>query len=351
MSLFAGAHGAFKRSGTAADALTLRLGCQDCTNETTTPSDDFKSIVQIGKSEGEEALLDVAEALEEVIRAVNNLIERIHHSQFLYALTSTRSIVNGGEYFIPIIALQLSLLFRAIALKQRADRLQLSDAWGDCLHGWILAARKCTALSAAAAALYMLCTGTLMKGASMQRSALDSIAGGCVAWGLLFTAVVAATRAPDAVSARDRVKTGKPLKQLDFENIRLHVAVLSATALVFTPVLILNWALAYAGLLLATIITCLGHALRLACSITSRYVVLLPLSHCISLLRLIVASMLSPLAALALMSAINGECLGQSASSPWQQTAACAWRSLADVPHLNVAVVCCLVPLWATSFL
>ncbi|KAJ1557613.1 Glycosyl phosphatidyl inositol protein transamidase complex subunit, partial [Nowakowskiella sp. JEL0078] len=54
--------------------------------------------------------------LESTLRALNNLLERLHHAQWFYLLSSVDTFIPLAVYIGPVILLPLSLLLKALAL-------------------------------------------------------------------------------------------------------------------------------------------------------------------------------------------------------------------------------------------
>lgn len=53
--------------------------------------------------------------LQTVVRCLNNLDERFHHSYFLYLLTGPNTFVTVEVYIVPLVALIAALLVKVRA--------------------------------------------------------------------------------------------------------------------------------------------------------------------------------------------------------------------------------------------
>ncbi|KAI8463809.1 MAG: hypothetical protein J3K34DRAFT_494099 [Monoraphidium minutum] len=101
-----GGHAPFKGAG--ADAATLRLVARG----TPTPA---------GRLDAAAARPQLAEALELAVRSCAVLIEKFHHSFFLYVLVSARTFLSVDQYIGCVAALILVLALQAAAAKRRQD--------------------------------------------------------------------------------------------------------------------------------------------------------------------------------------------------------------------------------------
>eukprot|EP00798_Chlamydomonas_sp_ICE-L_P003478 gene3479-13539_t len=152
-----GAHAALK--GLLVDAATARLiplepGIVQAPSKHSGGHEDLRSALRLG------------EYLELVLRSLNNLTERFHHSYFLYLLTSAVHFVTIEMYIIPVAALIAVLLLQAASARWRIIDLELQ---ANTLGGINL----CSTAS----------PGAKPKGIDQSRSALR---GWAWAWGLVL---------------------------------------------------------------------------------------------------------------------------------------------------------------------
>lgn len=392
-SASAGAHGAFQAA--AIDAATLRLlSADDGALPADGPADAADGSTagrhfapSLGRESGDAALVRLAEYLEEYHRALNNLIERFHHSQPLYALTSSGTYVGGDGIFLPAVFLMVSLLLRGVAQKQRVDAADAllfeskpggkAAGEGAAVNGsgnsavearervqllaaaqWLAACRHFAGLVGLAAALYVVISSGAVYGldAVAQWAGFDGAVSAAAAWGLLLGAPRLAARivhialSPGQLSEAPAAgaAAGIDCAMHRTQRGRLQAVAFSCTAIAFAPILVLKWALAYCGMLLATGIS-IAYVLP---AVRGQGVRRRSFALLATAVWFAAASATSPVVALALMAGASGECFSDlGAASSLEPLAACAWSALPRVPHLNVAAACSLLPLWAIAYL
>lgn len=135
-----GAHAAFKTA--SVDAVTLRL----------LPRDPSAPVAAGGAAAAPlpraAAVAQLAEALELAVRSCSVLIEKFHHSFFLYVLTDARAFVSVERYIGAAAAPLLAMVLQAAAAMRRQDA-----ALGGAPAPALLAADRAQWLAAARAAL------------------------------------------------------------------------------------------------------------------------------------------------------------------------------------------------------
>jgi hypothetical protein len=81
--------------------------------------------------------LKIAEFLELVFRSLNNLSERMHHSYFLYLLTSSSTFITVEFYIIPVVLLILIPATQAVSSVLELNALTASTAGSKGIEQWV----------------------------------------------------------------------------------------------------------------------------------------------------------------------------------------------------------------------
>ncbi|KAG2436661.1 hypothetical protein HXX76_006189 [Chlamydomonas incerta] len=221
----AGAHAAFKEAGVDAAGLRLVPGRHDPWTGAGRPiraSDPSSSSAAASASPAaaassaaalEERALSLASGLELTLRSLNNLVERVHHSSFLYLLAGLDRYVSVERYVGPAAALALAVQLQA-AWSMRVVRLTGvaaaavgagsggSGGAGPALWG-VAAARaaaRTAACAAAAAALRVLACGDGPEAARLLAARLLQLAP-AQALAALQAALVAPLSSPEGAAA------------------------------------------------------------------------------------------------------------------------------------------------------
>jgi hypothetical protein len=192
--------------------------------------------------------------LELSLRSCNVLIEKFHHSLFLYLQSSPEHYVSIDMYVIAPVALLAALLLQAAATKQQHNALRAQQG------SWAGSIRRVLAAHAACAVLGLGLRRALQPGAQEGAGAEQLLqpgagqlsswaAGGCVAV-LLASALSGGMSSSDGGGgAGQRGQQGQQGQAALAERLRTRVALLRLAAMLLSALVCLNWALAYACLL------------------------------------------------------------------------------------------------------
>jgi hypothetical protein len=207
------------------------------------------------------ARAQLAEVLELSLRSCNVLIEKFHHSLFLYLQSSPERYVSIDMYVIAPVALLAALLLQAAAAKQQHDALRAQQG------SWAGSIRRVLLAHAACAVLGLGLRRALQPGAQ-QGPALEQLlqpgagqlgswaAGGCVA--VLLASALSSGRSSGGrgrgagQQAQGQEQQRQQGEAAVAERLRTKVALLSLAAMALSALVCLNWALAYACLLVVS---------------------------------------------------------------------------------------------------
>ncbi|GBF97123.1 glycosylphosphatidylinositol anchor attachment [Raphidocelis subcapitata] len=255
-----GAHAPFKTA--AVDAVTLRLLPGGGGGR---PSLDASS-----------ARAQLAEALELAVRSCSGLIEKFHHSFFLYVLVGTRHFVSVEQYIGVVVAPLLALVLQAARLKREQDEAlgeepPLAALAADRAQWGAAARRVLLAHALCAAAGLALREGPAIAAAAGGGTAALPDAGAAVGLGLLLALGVGEcaqlllggrSDSKSVGTSGQRQQEQQQQQQRAAWRRKQAIVQLSAAAAVLAALACLNWALAYAAALaLAPLaIACRGRA-------------------------------------------------------------------------------------------
>jgi hypothetical protein len=211
--------------------------------------------------------------LELSLRSCNVLIEKFHHSLFLYLQSSPDHYVSLDMYIVAPVALLAALLLQAAASKRQHDELPAPAERGS----WAGSMRRVLAAHVACAVLGLGLRRALQQpgalaGAGVGAGAQEPLllqprAGPFRPWAAAgCAAVLVASALSCSRSSAGGGGGGAGQQQLQVaalgERLRARVALLSLAAMLLSALLCLNWALAYSCLLvvspLAVLATCTG---------------------------------------------------------------------------------------------
>lgn len=68
-------------------------------------------VKQIGERQGL-SLFTIGRTIESILRSLNNLLERLHHSFWFYILGGTHKFIMISVYIAPVILLFVGLVFQ-----------------------------------------------------------------------------------------------------------------------------------------------------------------------------------------------------------------------------------------------
>ncbi|GLC39007.1 Glycosylphosphatidylinositol anchor attachment 1 protein [Pleodorina starrii] len=167
-----GPHAAFKDF--MVDAATVRLTTKHRRSPDPTSASRYEQ--QQRQQHLQQRALSLSYCLELTLRSLNNLVERVHHSPFLYVLTDTDRFVSVERYVAPAVALTAALQLQAawsMAVAQRALEAPMAPEAAAATTGAVAAALSSASqprIWAAAAARAAARTAVLAVAAAALRA-------------------------------------------------------------------------------------------------------------------------------------------------------------------------------------